>query len=119
MPLILKDTSNLLNSLASVAGVDPTRATTYERNILEPGTTVHEFQTTYVLLYKGRTQWGPDPAFPHIIAVTCDTSVPDDRILRSELLLAVCILRSNLALHPWLEHHTFPVRIIYVTDSAL
>lgn len=51
--------------------------------------------------------------------ITHDTTVPDDRILRSELLLAVSILRSNLALHPWLEYHTFPVRAMQSMYSAV
>lgn len=84
-----------------------------------PRNALHEFQATYTLLYKGGTSRGPNPAFPHIIVITCDTLAPDDRILRSELLLAVCILRRIHAINPCLEHHTFPVRVIHVVKAHL
>ncbi|KAL7790058.1 hypothetical protein V8C37DRAFT_417627 [Trichoderma ceciliae] len=103
---------------SGISSVDPTRAATYGKFYIGPTNEFHEFEAAHALRYKGRTEFGPDPEVPHIIIMTCDTIVPDDRFLRSELLLAVSILRSNLALHPWLEHHTFPILVLSFHETG-
>ncbi|KAF3073641.1 hypothetical protein CFAM422_004075 [Trichoderma lentiforme] len=98
--------------------VDPTGATGYGKVYTGPANEYHEFEATSTLLYQGGSRYGPNPQVPHIIIITYDTIIPDDRILRSELLLVASILRRNLALFPWLEHHTFPVLVLSFHETG-
>lgn len=64
--------------------------------------------------YRSLSISGPDPAVPHSVMSLMDTStaVPDDQILKSELLMGILCMRHILTLRHWPGHHTFPVRIM-------
>lgn len=106
----------LLVCFGSLTSIDTRLMTTFGRIVRGSRNPFHDFKATYTLLCKGGTS--RDPAFPHIIGITCDTLAPDDRILRSELLLAVCILRRTHATNPCLEHHTVSISVKHVVDSS-
>ncbi|KAL7796616.1 hypothetical protein V8C37DRAFT_352793 [Trichoderma ceciliae] len=63
----------------------------------------------------------PGPEVSHTLAMTADTVRPDDRLLRSELLMAAMFLRDNLAHRFWPGHYTFPVLMFsfYITGCRL
>ncbi|KAH6607500.1 hypothetical protein Trco_003813 [Trichoderma cornu-damae] len=50
----------------------------------------------------------PGPEVSHTVLMVSDTIKPDDRLLRSELLMAAMLIRDNLAQGFWRGHHTLP-----------
>ncbi|KAM0524093.1 hypothetical protein ACHAPE_001348 [Trichoderma viride] len=101
-----------------LTSLDPGLLTTFGKIVRGSRNPFHDFQATYTLLYKGGNSQDPNPAFPHTTVVTCDTLAPDDRILRSELLLGVSILRRTHATNPCLEHHTVPILVLSFHETG-
>ncbi|EHK21432.1 uncharacterized protein TRIVIDRAFT_223044 [Trichoderma virens Gv29-8] len=69
--------------------------------------------------YRSPDVSGPDPAVPHSIVSLVDTSidVPDDHILKSELLMGILCMRHILALRHWPGHYTLPLLILSYHDT--
>ncbi|KAL7808002.1 hypothetical protein V8C26DRAFT_414019 [Trichoderma gracile] len=97
---------------------NPTDATLHEQVYRGRARKLHQFELVRPLVHRGRSKDGRDPSVPHAVIITYDTVAPDDRLLRSELLVALSVLRSNLALRPWLEHHTFPILVLSFHETG-
>ncbi|KAL7946734.1 hypothetical protein V8C42DRAFT_343673 [Trichoderma barbatum] len=63
--------------------------------------------------YRSPKLLGPDPEVPHFIMSLIDTSrdVPDDQILKSELLMGILCMRHILTLRHWPGHYTLPLLV--------
>ncbi|PNY26220.1 Uncharacterized protein TCAP_03850 [Tolypocladium capitatum] len=67
----------------------------------------HQFQSINFFIWpRGDKDWRYNPEVPHALGTTVDSCYPaDGGILRSELLLAICLLKAQIRQPKWFQDH--------------